>query len=560
MPISKKIIIIITLISLIIINITTATQYYVSNTGNDSADGTTMGTSWKTLDKVDNTSLAPGDIVSLKKGDTWRESLGLNRTAITYNSYGNGTKPRIYGSINGTNSSCWADNGGNIWTYTCNLTQRAYTIFYNTNTDTQYGQRRTTYAGLTNDYDYFSNSTNYTIVYSSIGNPGSTWNGIEIPTILGQTKGGIYGLLASNTSSIWIDGLDIRYTQADGSSADSCAINIWGSSDVNVTNTDIKYTYHKGLCYWGFNNGQTSKGLIENVTLERVGVVGSSKAAGAAGENIWIAEANQIITNNVTISKYSNVGINYYHNNAGIVKNTRVQNAENVVAGNGGSGIYFDGCNNTQAFNNFLIDCGNIGISVNSERAGSNTTSHNITNNTISRCYSALWITINTDTNPNIKVNMINISHNTFYTNTQRNSQDRLVTLRNFSMMTFRDNIIETTATNTSFYLLVLADYNRLNSYNNSYNRTTTKDFSVDAVDKTWAQWQALGYDTTGFRYSANFTSYDTLVPNLGGSICTASSEGTTLGSQACGNRIINNIIALRLGIGTIKIYGRLRL
>lgn len=46
-----------------------AATYYVRNGGNDSADGRTHGTAWASLNKVNNHSFAPGDIVLLHEGN-----------------------------------------------------------------------------------------------------------------------------------------------------------------------------------------------------------------------------------------------------------------------------------------------------------------------------------------------------------------------------------------------------------------------------------------------------------------------------------------------------------
>jgi parallel beta-helix repeat protein len=53
--------------------------YYVdSRTGNDSSNGTSVGTSWKTLAKVAGFALAAGDQVRLACGAVWRETLKVN--------------------------------------------------------------------------------------------------------------------------------------------------------------------------------------------------------------------------------------------------------------------------------------------------------------------------------------------------------------------------------------------------------------------------------------------------------------------------------------------------
>ncbi|MCM3746089.1 right-handed parallel beta-helix repeat-containing protein [Paenibacillus pasadenensis] len=99
------------------------TTYYVSNsTGNDSNNGTSQSTAWKTMAKVSGITFQPGDRILLKSGDTWNEKLtlkgsGTKASPITITSYGTGNKPIISanvpwsGVIYGKNLSHWLIKG-----------------------------------------------------------------------------------------------------------------------------------------------------------------------------------------------------------------------------------------------------------------------------------------------------------------------------------------------------------------------------------------------------------------------------------------------------------------
>jgi len=96
-----------------------ATIYYVSNTGSDAANGTSSGTAWQTIAKVNSSSFSAGDQILFKKGDVWNEKLlppssGTIGNVITFGSYGTGVKP----VISGFESITLADQGGNIWSGT----------------------------------------------------------------------------------------------------------------------------------------------------------------------------------------------------------------------------------------------------------------------------------------------------------------------------------------------------------------------------------------------------------------------------------------------------------
>ncbi len=78
-----------------------ATTYYVSdNTGNDSNNGTSTATPWKTLSKVSTTNFSPGDFILFKAGETWVGQLvisssGTSGAPIIYGKYGTGNLPYL---------------------------------------------------------------------------------------------------------------------------------------------------------------------------------------------------------------------------------------------------------------------------------------------------------------------------------------------------------------------------------------------------------------------------------------------------------------------------------
>lgn len=79
-----------------------ATVYYIATAGNDGAAGTSTGTAWATIAKVNASSFLPGDQILFNKGDTWNERLippssGNLANPIIIGSYGTGSKPIITG-------------------------------------------------------------------------------------------------------------------------------------------------------------------------------------------------------------------------------------------------------------------------------------------------------------------------------------------------------------------------------------------------------------------------------------------------------------------------------
>ena len=99
-----------------------ATTYYVdSSAGLDSNTGTSTGTPWKTISKVNSFTFSAGDNVLFKRGSTWRETISLvpksgsSGAYITYSAYGTGNKPLILGSKQENITSDWVSVGTNLW-------------------------------------------------------------------------------------------------------------------------------------------------------------------------------------------------------------------------------------------------------------------------------------------------------------------------------------------------------------------------------------------------------------------------------------------------------------
>lgn len=95
----------------------TGTAYYVSNNGNDSNDGLTPHTAWKTLKKVNDTRFAYGDGVFFRRGDLFRGKFTA-QDGVTYSAFGVGEKPKLYSHDKPLNDpTLWSlyDNEHNIW-------------------------------------------------------------------------------------------------------------------------------------------------------------------------------------------------------------------------------------------------------------------------------------------------------------------------------------------------------------------------------------------------------------------------------------------------------------
>lgn len=101
----------------------TGTAYYISNDGNDSADGTSPESAWATIDRLNQAELDYGDAVFFRRGDVWRAVQVNSQPGVTYSAYGEGEKPGLYGSVeNGGGAENWSlwyegEDGRKIWVY-----------------------------------------------------------------------------------------------------------------------------------------------------------------------------------------------------------------------------------------------------------------------------------------------------------------------------------------------------------------------------------------------------------------------------------------------------------
>ena len=96
-----------------------ATDYYVSSSGNNSANGLSLSTPWQSISKVNSASSSfnPGDRILFKRGERFYGSLQISKSGssgspITVSAYGTGANPVITGF---TTISGWNNYGGGIY-------------------------------------------------------------------------------------------------------------------------------------------------------------------------------------------------------------------------------------------------------------------------------------------------------------------------------------------------------------------------------------------------------------------------------------------------------------
>jgi uncharacterized repeat protein (TIGR02059 family) len=161
---------------LIFSTIASATDYYISSSGNDTNNGLSSSTPWKTITKVNSafSILNPGDRILFKRGDTFYGTLkisksGLAGSPIVIGAYGTGDNPIITGF---TTISGWTNEGNGI--YSKVITSDAQTNMVTIDgVNTGMGRYpKSTYL------IYESFSTNTSITDNELGN-ATNWTGAE---------------------------------------------------------------------------------------------------------------------------------------------------------------------------------------------------------------------------------------------------------------------------------------------------------------------------------------------------------------------------------------------
>ncbi len=152
----------------------TGTAYYVANDGDDSADGKSPETAWKTLEHLKTVEFGVGDALLFRRGDTFRGNLPA-RSNMTYSAYGEGEKPKILSAIDAKATAKWVKTDmPNIWRFDEKISDNEFFKTFNTihiagelrndvelivfNGGECYSKRKYNLADLDNDLDFVYNS------------------------------------------------------------------------------------------------------------------------------------------------------------------------------------------------------------------------------------------------------------------------------------------------------------------------------------------------------------------------------------------------------------------
>lgn len=208
--------------------------YYVATDG--SGDYTTIAQA--------NAVAISGDTISLKCGQSWRESV-TPINGVTYSYYGTGNKPKILGS---TQATTWTDTGSNIWKTDLTFSADVGNLIFNN--EESCGDKQSALDALTEQGEFFYNTSDSKVYLYSTSNPVTYYSVIEC-----AVKQTVFSI--ANKSNVTIDGLDFRYS---GSGT------IFGNDSNGITVKNCNFSYNGGSYLTGTTRAGGGIGTWNNAT------------------------------------------------------------------------------------------------------------------------------------------------------------------------------------------------------------------------------------------------------------------------------------------------------
>lgn len=240
--------------------------------GVDTQDGLKPETAWRSLAGVNRASLAPGDRVLFRRGQTWRGQLipksGDASGVVTYGAFGDGPKPILLGSVAMDRAEDWQPAGQGVWATVSmrpetNGTQAELSkgsglpslsvdvgnIVFDHGKST--GIKKWKVADLVNEGDYFYDPNSWQVNLRSDVNPAARHHSIELALRKHIVDQGGRG-------HVTFENLDLRYGAAHGFGGGNthhitirgCDISFIGGGH-QMTRTDgVPVRFGNGIEFW----------------------------------------------------------------------------------------------------------------------------------------------------------------------------------------------------------------------------------------------------------------------------------------------------------------------
>ncbi len=164
------------------------TFFVSSASGDDSFDGLSPQSPWRSLSRVNAAELRPGDKVLFQRGGSWRGTLvprsGREGAPVTYGAYGDGARPLLLGSVSRSDPGDWHQEGDNIWatgkstTPDAGLPVDVGNIIFDG--DRAVGVKKWRLEDLRQEGDYWYSADTRQVKLYSKGNPAERYKSIEL--------------------------------------------------------------------------------------------------------------------------------------------------------------------------------------------------------------------------------------------------------------------------------------------------------------------------------------------------------------------------------------------
>lgn len=237
------------------------TVYYVSWRGDDSNDGKSTLTPWRSASRVSESvaEFGKGDTILFERGGIYRGTINLT-SDVSYGAYGTGEKPQIYGSPrNYAARNLWKKaEKKNVWVIDVSGMNDVGNIVFNHGV--KCGIKRLTNV-LINDFQFYHDiEAGKLYLYYSKGNPAENYADIEICDNRHIMSG------AKDTSNVTIENLCLRYTGGHG------IMFITGSKNIRIRGCEIGYVGGSLMNYYGtqvrYGNGIEIVDNCNNIIVE----------------------------------------------------------------------------------------------------------------------------------------------------------------------------------------------------------------------------------------------------------------------------------------------------
>jgi hypothetical protein len=217
------------------------TTYYVDPRGSDSNNGTSPGSAWSTLAKVNRTFFNPGDQVLFRRGEKWLEELrpassGSGGNPIVFGAYGDGVRP-VFSAVDevpGWRSEAnWTSVGGERWQYAGSISRDPIRMLFD---GVEYGTAQTVASenSVGSTWRWYWESGTLTVYAPS--NPASYYSKIEL--CAGNDRIALRGTdrswLVFRSLALEGGAPCVEVSNVDNTVWDSCSISRWSGGGMSM--------------------------------------------------------------------------------------------------------------------------------------------------------------------------------------------------------------------------------------------------------------------------------------------------------------------------------------